>query len=194
MTDAALSTLTNWFQQQAEREAKKEVLSRPDRWGNVIGIIAIMVVLVFFMVHTTSHTGFFTAGFGVGAAALFFGANAWGMISPAVKSVKGKKSPAKPFEIIGSILMLIALLYFLSSFTFDFSHLSDPLPDFLRWIVQWVSNDIARALMVLATIAMVFVIPFQIISYRYLRQELSKPANVPARIAVPIENEEAPKR
>jgi len=193
MADVQLQKLKAWFQKQAEREAKKDVLSKPDRWGNIVGIIAIMVFLVFFMVHVTSQTGFFTAGFGIGAAALFFGANAWGMIAPAVKMTKGRKSPSKPFEIIGSILMFITLLYFLAAFTFDFTHLADPLPDFLKWIVQWISDDFAKNVMALASIVMIFVIPFQIVSYKFLKIELAKPAAVPAHILAPEENQEAPK-
>jgi hypothetical protein len=193
MADVQLDKLKSWFQQQAEREAKKDVLTKGERWGSVCSIIAIMIFLVYFMVHVTSQTGFFTAGFGAVAAVLFFGFNAWGMIAPAVKLVKGRKSPSKPFEISGSILAFVALIYFLIAFTFDFTHLAAPLPDFLKWIVSWISDDFAKIVMTLASIVMVFIIPFQIISYKYLRIELAKPAAVPASILAPEQNQEAPK-
>jgi hypothetical protein len=37
-------------------------------------------------------------------------------------------------------------------FPFEFAYFVDVLPDFLRFQVQWISNDIARVLMVLGII------------------------------------------
>jgi hypothetical protein len=35
-------------------------------------------------------------------------------------------------------------------FPFDFAYSADALPDSLRFLVQWISNDVARVLMVLS--------------------------------------------
>lgn len=194
MMDGSMKSLTNWFQQQAEKEAKKDVLKKSDRWGNLVGIVVIIIILMFFIVHSTSKTGFFTGAFGATEAALFFGVAAWGMISPIVRFVTGRKSLSKSLDIIGSILCLIAIIYFLASFPFDFSHISDPLPNVLKWVLQWITDDFARALMVIGTIVLIFVIPFQSVSYLYLRRKLSKTAGAPSETADPIQDEETPKQ
>ena len=194
MADVALSSLKAWFQREAAKEAKKDVLKRSDRWGGLIGMIGIVIVLIFFASHLASRTGFFTVDFGAASAILFFGASAWGLIASGIRFVTGKKSPAKPFDIIGSVIVFISLLYFLASFQFNFSHIADVLPDFLKWALQWITDDFAKGLMVLATVVLLFVIPYQVVSYRYLRIEMSKPQEVPASIAGPAQNEEAPKQ
>jgi len=194
MADNQIQALKSWFERQAEKEAKNDVLKRSDRIGNLIGIIGIIVVLIFFIAHSTSQSGFFTPEFGAVAAFIFFGSSAWGIIPSMIRFITGKKSPSKPFDLFGSIFVLIAMLYFLASFSFDFSHVAAPLPDFLKWTIQWLTDGFVRALMVLATIVLVFVIPFQIFSYQNLRCALAKQAPVPARIADAAEKAEEPKQ
>jgi hypothetical protein len=54
-------------------------------------------------------------------------------------------------------------------FPFDFTHFADVLPSFLSFSVQWVSNDIARMLMVLYTIVMGIAAIYAPISYKFIR-------------------------
>ena len=53
-------------------------------------------------------------------------------------------------------------------FPFDFTYFADVLPDFLRFLVQWISNDIARILMVLYTIAMGIAVIYAPIAYKFV--------------------------
>lgn len=194
MADSPVSTLRNWFQKQAEKEAKRDVLKRSDRFGNLIGIIGTIIVLFFFAAHSTSQTGFFTSDFGAVSSFIFFGATAWGIIPSAIRLLTGRKSPSKLPDMFGSILVFIAMLYFLANFQFDFAHVADPLPDFLKWVVQWITAEFVRAVMVIGVIALVFVIPFQAMSYQYLRCALAGQEPVPAKIAEPAEKKEEPKQ
>jgi len=194
LTDSLVQGLKNWLRLQAEKEAKNDVLKKSDRIGNIIGFVGGIIVLIFFIVHSTSQTGFFTSGFGLVEAILFFGITGWGLIPVLVRFMAGKKSMAKPLDIIGMFLIFIAMIYFLATFPFDFSHFADPLPGALEWIIQWITNDIARALMILGTIAMVFLIPWQTVDYLYLRRELAKIPAAPQADAVPSPNQEAPKQ
>ena len=192
MAEPSISSLKNWFQREAEKEAKKDVLKTSDRFGNLIGIIFGVVCLLFFVVHLTSQTGFFTPSFETVSAIIFFGVTAWGLIASSIRLVTGKRSPSKLFDIIGSILVMISVIYFLSSWQFNFSHVSDPLPDFLKWGLEWMTNEFVMNMMVLVGIVLVFVIPFQIVSYRYLRIELLKPQPVQTTMADFSQYEEAP--
>ena len=42
----------------------KEVLTTPQRWGEIISIIPMLLLCGFFVYHQVAHTGFFTAKFG----------------------------------------------------------------------------------------------------------------------------------
>jgi hypothetical protein len=46
----------------------------------------------------------------------------------------------------------VGIAWLFMVFPFDFAYFADVLPDFLRFLVQWISNDIARVLMVLGII------------------------------------------
>lgn len=54
-------------------------------------------------------------------------------------------------------------------FPFDFTHFADVLPAFLRFLGQWISNDIARILMVLYAIAMGVAAVYAPIGYKFIR-------------------------
>jgi len=194
MAEPSISSLKNWFQREAGKEAKKDIMKPSDRFGNLIGIILGIVCLLFFVVHLTSQTGFFTSSFGTASAIIFFAATAWGLTASGLRLVTGRRSPSKLADIIGSFLVMISVIYFLSSWQFDFTHVADPLPDFLKWGLQWMTDEFARNLMLLVGIVLVFVIPFQIVSYRCLRIELLKPQPVQTTMADFTQNEEAPKK
>ena len=194
MAEPSISSLRNWFQREAEKEAKKDVLKKSDRFGNLVGIILGIVVLLFFVSHLTSQTGFFTPSFGTVSAIIFFAATAWALIASGLRLVTGRRSPSKLADIIGSFLVMISVIYFLSSWQFDFAHVADPLPGFLKWGLEWMTNEFAMNMMVLVGIVLVFVIPFQIVSYRCLRIELLKPQPVQTTMADFTQNEEAPKK
>ena len=50
-----------------------------------------------------------------------------------------------------------------------FTYFAVMLPDFLRFLVQWISNDIARILMVVYTIAMGIAAIYAPIGYKFIR-------------------------
>lgn len=170
MAEAIISRAMGWFEKQAEREAKKDSLRRSDRFGQIIGIIGIIVIIVFFAYHLAKPTGFFTSAFGAFDAALFFGINILGILPQVIRLVTNRKTPARPFDIINSVLMLVALIYFVAKFPFDFSHFADPLPRSLEFLLSWVSNGLASALMVLGIIGMLFALPYQTLLHMAVRK------------------------
>jgi cytochrome bd-type quinol oxidase subunit 2 len=159
-----------WFEKQAEKEAKKDTLKRSDRFGQAIGIVGCVIVIGFFAYHLITPTGFFTSAFGAFDAALFFGINVFGIFPQIIRLVTSRKTPARPFDIINSMLLFVALIYFVAKFPFDFSHFADPLPASLEFLLNWVSNGLASALMVLGIIGMLFALPYQTLLYTAIRK------------------------
>jgi type IV secretory pathway VirB2 component (pilin) len=68
----------------------------------------------------------------------------------------------------------VATAWLLVVFPFDFTYFADVLPDFLRFLVQWISNDIARVIIVLYTIAMGIAAVYAPIGYKFIRIKSSK--------------------
>ena len=65
----------------------------------------------------------------------------------------GRKHLSRYFDVFGGMFFAgVAMAWLLVVFPFEFAYFADVLPDFLRFFVQWISNDIARVLMVLIII------------------------------------------
>ena len=170
MAEAVIPRAMGWFKKQAEKEAKKDNLKNSDRFGQIIGIIGITVIIVFFVYHLTKSTGFFTPTFGGFDTALFFGINFFGIFPQVIRLVTNRKTPSRPFDIINSVLLFVALIYFVAKFPFDFSYFADPLPRSLEFLLSWISNGLASVLMVLGIIGMLFALPYQTLLFIAIRK------------------------
>jgi hypothetical protein len=138
-----------WFARHAEKEAKKDVMKLSERAGELIGIFCILILLIFFITHQTSSTGFFTSKFGRLEQFLFYGSLSFGIITSIGKIIVGRKNAIRPLEAFGALFSFSALLWLLHVFPFDFTYLTDILPEFLQLITIWISNDIAKIFMII---------------------------------------------
>ena len=59
-------------------------------------------------------------------------------------------------------------------FPFEFAYFADVLPESLRFLVQWISNDIARVLMVLGIIVHLGAAVYSPIAYKFVGKKRSK--------------------
>ncbi len=164
----------NWFARHAEAEAKKDTLSYSERVGNIVGVVCSLLIVWYFVAHQTGSTGFFTATFGTLEMLLFYGCLMYGIVSTALKGLFGRKNFARLFDVFGAILGAVAIAWLFMIFPFDFAYFADVLPSFLRFLLQWISNDIARVLMVLGIIVTPIMAIYTAIIYVFVRRELSK--------------------
>jgi len=165
----------NWLARHIEAEAKKDSMPYSDRVGNVVAVSVIILVTLYFVAHQMWSTGFFTSAFGSLEMFLFYGILIYQILPTASKALFGRKNLARPFEILGSVLGAGVLAFLFVVFPFDFAYFADVLPSFLRFLVQWISNDIVRVLMVLGIIAAPVMTIYTAILYVFVRRELSKP-------------------
>lgn len=168
-------TCDSWFARRVEEEAKKDVISYSDRVGNVFGVICGVLVMLYFVAHQTWATGFFTETFGTSEMLLFYGSLIVGIVSSALKVMYGRKNPSRLFDVFGLIFVVAAISWLLATFPFDFTYFANVLPEFLRFLVQWISNDIARVVMVLAIIVTLVMAVYSAVFYVFVRKELLKP-------------------
>ena len=165
----------NWFARHAEAEAKKDVIPYSERVGNIVGVVIGFLIVLYFVAHQMWSTGFFTSKFETLEMLLFYGALMYGIVSTALKGLFGRKNLARLFDVFGAVLFTVAITWLFVVFPFDFAYFADVLPTFLRFLVQWISNDIARVLMVLGIIATLVMAIYTAILYVFVRRELSKP-------------------
>jgi len=99
----------------------------------------------------------------------------FGIVSTTLRGLFGRKNLARLFDIFGLLLATVAIAWLFVVFPFDFAYFADVLPGFLRFLLKWISNDIARALMVLGIIVTLVMTIYTAILYVFVRRELSKP-------------------
>ena len=130
----------------------KNIMTIPERIGEFVGIFFILLITAFFAYHLSRNTGFMTSDFGMTGAIFLFGSAALSIVSSGARAVIGKRDKARPFELVSAIYSAIASFWFLTVFPFNFAHLADPLPSYLRFILSWISNSIGWVILLLAVI------------------------------------------
>lgn len=168
-------TEKTWLQRQAESEAKKDVISMSERWGQIAPAAGIIIVLLFFIVNQTTSTGLFTARFGTAEAFLFYVPIATFLLSILTRMVIGRKNVVRPLDAFTLVFVAVATIWLYIVFPFDFTHIADILPASLRFILQWISDDIARIVMILQILGSLFFGGYTALLYVAVKRELSKP-------------------
>ncbi len=165
----------NWLARKAEMEAKRDVVPSSDRTGNVAGVIVALIVLWFFYAHHASSTGFFTTEFGPLEAFLFYFSMALGVAASAARAIIGRKNVVRPLDALGTGVMVVALVWLLAVFPFDFSHFADVLPKALQFTLRWISNGLVKILMTIGIIPACVMTFYAAVLYVLVRHELSRP-------------------
>ena len=81
----------------------------------------------------------------------------------------GLRLYSRLFDVFGGIeFLLVSTVVLLIIFPFDFQYLADVLPESLRFLLEWVSDDIACVVMVLATIGLLFATVYSPIAYKFI--------------------------
>ena len=125
-------TSENWLVKHAEAEAKKDVIPFSERAGNIIGIVGVLLVVLFFAVHQMESTGFFTSSFSTAEMLLVYLSLVAGMITTAIGALFGRKNLARLFDVFGVCFFTVTLTWLYIVFPFSFTHFADVLPDFLQ--------------------------------------------------------------
>lgn len=130
----------------------KNVLKPEERFGELVGVAIMILIIAFFVYHQVSNTGFFTQRFGPLEAFLFYAAGVAGMAAPILRAVTGSRVRARWFDLGSSLLWAVASIWLLIVFPFNFAHVGTPLPAFLQFTVSWVSNYVGRIILVLSAL------------------------------------------
>ena len=163
----------SWFS-KGKAEAEKGIPFSE----RVVGIIIVVfsVLMMFYLAaHQTRSTGFFTPAFDKSEMVMLYGLLTLGMISAGLEGVFGKRLYSRIFDVFGGLLLAaVFTIWLLVLFPFDFAYFADVSPETLNFLVRWVSNDIARVLMVLAIIVYLGAAAYCPIAYGFVSKKESK--------------------
>jgi hypothetical protein len=136
--------------QSGNQDFRKDILTLPQRFGQMVSVMAILLILAFYLYHQVANTGFFTSKFGAWEMFAFYGSILLSLFPSLARAWIGRRNPVKPLEAFSNAFSAIALIFLLVVFPFNFTHFADALPIVIRFMFGWLSNDIAKIAMVLA--------------------------------------------
>lgn len=134
----------------SKRRGNNEVLSAGQRFGEVVSGAIVLLILAFYIYNQLTNTGFFTSKFGGWEMFAFYGSIFLSLVPPIARAVIGRRNRVRPLEAACNIFFAFASLYLLGVFPFNFAHFGDALPGAIRFALSWVTNDIAKVVLVLA--------------------------------------------
>jgi hypothetical protein len=163
----------NWFS-RGKAEADKGVPSNERAAGIAFVVVGIVMVL-YFAAHQIESTGFFTTKFGTLEMLLLYGALIFWITTCALDGLFGQRLLSRLLDAFGGVIFItVSLAWLLVVFPFEFAYFADILPHFLRFLLQWISNDIARGIMVLGTIGFTIASVYSPIAYKFVSIKRSK--------------------
>jgi len=163
----------NWYS-RGKAEADKGIPC-----GERVVGIAIVAFSVFMMMYFTAHqrqsTGFFTAEYGTLEMIALYGYWAFWIVSAGLEGVLGLRLPSRIFDTFGgSIFAAICIAWLLVVFPFEFAYFADVVPESLRFLVQWITNDIAQLLMVAGIILHLGAAVYMPFAYKFVGKTSSE--------------------
>ncbi len=158
---------SNW-----KKEAEKDKLKDAERASQLVSWFFTGLAAWFLLTHWTQDTGFYTSEFDQLDALVLFGPLFFGVLPPLVRTLRGRKNIARPWDIFGSMLFVLSSAYFLCAFPFDMAYFAVPLPGSLQFLIDWVTEDIAKVVLVIGVIGGIFGIGWTTLTYFKVREIL----------------------
>ena len=164
----------SWFA-RAKAEANKG-FSNSDRFTGIVLVVVSVLWMLYFVAHQMGSTGFFTPKFGTLEMFMLYGSLAAWITTGSLDGILGQRLLSRLFDVFfGLIFLIISLVWLTVTFPFNFTYFADMLPDFLRFLVQWISDDVARGIMVVGIILLVVAEIYSPIAYKFVNTKRSKP-------------------
>ena len=143
----------DWFSGIAKARAMKDRMRLSERVGEVIGVVISIIIFLFLYENQLRGVAFFASKFGGNAQFFFYAPLFTGMALSLTKAVYGRRNGIRPLDSLNSLFLAVAAFWLLSVFPFDFTHLGDMFPTSIQFLFQWLTNNIGRALIILAGVA-----------------------------------------
>lgn len=166
---------------QKSRESR-EYLNLGQRGGEVVAAVVILLIVAFFAYHQAANTGFFTTKFGGWEMLAFYGSMILGIVPPLARAAVGRRNPVRPIEAFCSLFSAFACLFLFAVFPFNFAHFADALPVALRFAAAWVTNDIAKVVLILGFLVGLISAGYNMVRYLSFYEPKERPTEQPISI------------
>jgi hypothetical protein len=169
----------SWFS-RGKAEAEKGI-PPSERFVGITIVVFSVLMIRYLAAHQLRSTGFFTATFGTSEMFMLYGVLILGIISAGLEGIFGLRLYSRLFDVFGGlILAAVCTIWLLAVFPFEFAYFADVSPDSLSFLVRWISNGIARVLMVLAIIVYLGAAVYCPIAYGFVSKKGSKREEIAA--------------
>ena len=159
--------IDNWFF-RAKKEAQKDIPFNERVTGIVLVIVSFLIML-YFVAHQLWSTGFFTSNFSPLEVFFLYGSLIFWIITCSLDGIFSQRFLSRLLDAFGGVIFVtIGLFWLLIVFPFEFTYFANVLPDFLRFLVQWISNDLARGIMIVGIVVLVVAAIYCPIGYKFV--------------------------
>jgi len=140
----------SWLAKRVDQELRDLSNKKP---SNLLATIAFAlvftIILLYLFAHQLLSTGFFIANFDVLTMVFLYGSLIEWIVVAVLESV-GHKNISRDIDAFGGIIfVVIGGLWLFVVFPFEFTYFANVLPESIRLLLQWISNDVARVILVL---------------------------------------------
>jgi hypothetical protein len=168
-----LESIKNRFAKTAKKELSNEI-EADDKTASIFLIVVNVLFGLYLIANQASSTGFFTPMFSTFEMILLYGIFIYWIVT-SVLILIGQKHPSRDLDSYGGLFFAaFAIGWLIVIFPFEFTHFADVLPVFLRFIVQWISNEIALVLLLLLFITHLILAIYSLILRLYVRKARQK--------------------
>jgi hypothetical protein len=172
-SSSKLESIKNRFFKTAKEELSDEIAS-DDKTASIFLIVVNGLLGLYLIVHQTVSTGFFTSKFNTLEMLLLYGIFIYWIIT-SVLILIGQKHPSRDLDSYGGLFFAtFAIGWLIVIFPFDFAHFANVLPDFLRFLLQWISNEIALVLLIIFFIIHLIFAVYSLILRLYVHKTRKK--------------------
>ena len=162
-----------WFSRA--KTAAEETLPFNERVFGIGIVIVSFLMIIFFISHQNQSTGFFTSKFGSLEILFFYGFWIFWITTAGLESILSQRLLSRIVDTFGGVFFAtIAIAWNLVVFPFDFSKFSNILPESIRFLVQWISNDIAWVIMLVLVILHLLAAIYCPFAYKFINKKLFK--------------------
>ena len=165
--------INNWYYRA--KLAAEEELQLGERIFGIAIVVFCTLVILYFTAHQLLLTGFFTSNFSIIDMIFFYGFWVMWATTATLESILGLRLLSRLFDVFGGIIFaVIASMWLLIVFPFEFAYLANILPESIRFFVQWISNDVGRVIIVLLFIIHIIAAIYSPFAYKFVEM---KPLN-----------------
>ena len=164
-----LESIKNRFSKTAKGELSDEIAA-DDKVASILLIVVNALFGLYLILHQTISTGFFTPKFSAFEMIMLYGIPIY-WITTSILILIGQKHPSRDLDSYGGLFFAtFAISWLIVIFPFEFTRFADALPDSLRFLFQWISNEIAIMLLILLFIIHLILGVYSLILRLYVRK------------------------